>query len=1211
MTDPVNNALFKPGATVELGGYLELLLDALKDSKFDPELFNSKQDLWFNLYNKTNRDKKYLSPRQTYDQGVYDYQDWYNKAGYNRYVVAQNQGIINRPGNSGDNAQSQWRPDGLFGANTYLRRVLNYTRQPDSQEKILDKFNKALKDTEYETYFDNNGLQKVRRKENVPTTTDTMSVTSTTPYNSLGTIDDIRRANQTQFEYPKIPEEDVDIDEFSNIYGISTNNNKNVGYTGGDALQPDNYDKLQKRNFDQSVGEIGKRLGIEPRKVGTWIKQQSGTTGRVDDKFPPVKYNKVLDWLYENKQNIQSIGRALYDNYVNSKNFEKLKNGLRPALKIPEILYRKVFGNYAEQQQYNNMAAAAENKANQAFSSDTNLTMSGRLEAFDKANKYRIQGNIIDNKAIASTSEEAWKVGAANIENLTKAANENNKAFVDLNNILRRYQFTIDTENKQNIDKAWAEIQERQLIKDAETKRLEDSVNNSILGWDLPNYNIEIAKKQQELESLNSTDPKYWEALQELQELRKKQAYERDIPLTRRRGIRLSQRSLDILKKVGYTPTPAPSRAYKKGGRIQIFAEGGIKGVEYTPVSNKPLVSILEASAKSSGKGTKKKDSDSDISLKDIMSLLTNNAKGLKVDVQYLIQQAKGLFQTSTYLDNPYDVFGEDDITIDNSSRLVSKYLDIIGKINLVSRQAEQYKNAYTIARNNKTLSDPAITSDGMLFVRTKQGYKTVTPEDYLAHQDTMLPITNSNLLWLREHDPTFTFNTEISSIVETGVSEDVVVNAVDKVVNSLGKDSTETGMLVPKEGIAVLQLLGTGQIAKVSDLTVTQQRQLNLALLALERGLGPNIKAWLKVKGGSDEGYRELLLAFATRKASSTKKFTISNIYDLDEDGKVKTSSKKSGDGDEEEDGKKTIYQEMISGRAGNSGAEIVVNPGSNGQFRITEAVYYPYIPDQDGKVLGGNTLHTIMSEGFAGIKASNRVTFGNKLITGSDLHKVAYAGEGLYLAILPKKADGTVNLEVAERYQAIVQSVLDEFTNRPDDMTPEDRQAFDERVAQEVQQDPELAYLISADGTLNPRLFGKFFMFKAYGVFDSDATYTEDGTDSNGHPKKLSSNPWIQEVSDSSKIQDIQMVFSTDSKTPVDLDPNDGLVESALSAIGLNSFNKIYEGTVYIPVTDNLNQAGLANKKQNKESTQNEALAQFERKFWNMNNATELKDE
>lgn len=153
-------------------------------------------------------------------------------------------------------------------------------------------------------------------------------------------------------------------------------------------------------------------------------------------------------------------------------------------------------------------------------------------------------------------------------------------------------------------------------------------------------------------------------------------------------------------------------------------------------------------------------------------------------------------------------------------------YLGALYKTKVAGYNKKEYDNAYKIVKDNKGLSEFAITDNGSLVVQNRETgqFTTIKVQEFLANPDAFTTDaskyavqTNSNLLYWRAHSKNQAFNNGVFSIVENGIGLEKVAELVNSNLNNLGKSETTKPFSIYSQ---------SGQIVAGADVLKELQKQ-------------------------------------------------------------------------------------------------------------------------------------------------------------------------------------------------------------------------------------------------------------------------------------------------------------------------------------------------------------------------------------------------
>lgn len=136
-------------------------------------------------------------------------------------------------------------------------------------------------------------------------------------------------------------------------------------------------------------------------------------------------------------------------------------------------------------------------------------------------------------------------------------------------------------------------------------------------------------------------------------------------------------------------------------------------------------------------------------------------------------------------------------------STLVSQYLNTLAKVNNAKYSKEEYNKVRDIVDKNHGLDEVAQTSDGRLYVQNVKTKKiqAVPASMYVQNQHLFVKLTNSDILYMRAHDTTGTFNNKILSDVQNGIGWPQVQKLIkDAMISGIGSTKNSQSLPLYKE---------------------------------------------------------------------------------------------------------------------------------------------------------------------------------------------------------------------------------------------------------------------------------------------------------------------------------------------------------------------------------------------------------------------------
>lgn len=578
--------------------------------------------------------------------------------------------------------------------------------------------------------------------------------------------------------------------------------------------------------------------------------------------------------------------------------------------------------------------------------------------------------------------------------------------------------------------------------------------------------------------------------------------------------------------------------------KFQIGGEFTSLAVNYIPTSASTTAGAyapaVATSSDSSSKSSSKSEKD-ELSIKDVLKVF-DNVKGLPIDVQYVLNDFKQMFEDDTLL----SFSGKPSF-----SALVGYYLNNIGKFNALGHSQELYEEARKELVANNSLDEIAIDRNGQIVVATEDGIDVKSLKD--IKNGNYKALTNRELLNLRQTK--LPFGDSVYSTM-TGIGMDQVIKKINNVVHSLGtSEKNITGYTTKqsndiRSGLSAMQeLQGAEASAMTIDglyknkaITKDQLQQANLALKAVYNSLTPQERTLLSIhsQGGSPT---ETISNIILSRTSNTVELEPALQASLNVDGSKKESSSKQP-GDENDN----PLTQMLEQKGGNpTQLSIITKEGTQAMHAYGTA--YPML----NKVKGDMSIKQMLAaSGIAGItQGYGGITMGDQPIPYENLKDVMYEDRGGVVAVLPTTMDEQSNKKVDL-------SILDEYNEIINKIDYEQGSPEWKKELAKGLKEKGLDQYLDGSNSLDDKRFGLFLMVTGYTTdrwnFKKDSKYIEQTTPSKDLANRMSA------------------ALSTDkdnSNYEVDID------DWGLGWITEGSWDDIYRGTVYIPLNPNRNAA------------------------------------
>lgn len=599
-----------------------------------------------------------------------------------------------------------------------------------------------------------------------------------------------------------------------------------------------------------------------------------------------------------------------------------------------------------------------------------------------------------------------------------------------------------------------------------------------------------------------------------------------------------------------------------------------------------PFITPTEQTqTKSSSKESSKKVPN----VTDLMKDVLGDLKGLPGDRKAILSTLSSLFgNIERKLNNP-EMFG-------GTGSIASEYLQALNYVGNLRFQHDEFIKARDTAIQKGSLQEVAINSSGQIMAATEDGYEWITPEQYIKDQENYRPITNSELLTLRAQGVGgLVFDQASIETVANGVGIKEVTELLQSTISNLGTTTSSNNAYVTTRTNKILKGITDYQEAlkksgtynasvqdlyKAKLLTESQVSQVNAAMLYLYQTLPESYRALLKMKSdGTKKGAQTLIGTLITANLDEKAEFdaTLKNASDPELD-----SSSEGGDKSRQSN----PYEQIINGTGGTDKTIYIVPGGTAGQK--VDGKFYGQFP----KVTSEMSIDAFLSTGAQGLNINSNkegITFGDQKIDPSQLKDIMYDNSGVSVAILPIKKDMLGNISVNMDYVNILQEIDDKIKKNYPNATKEEK----EKLRGKAMKEKELDQLVDENGMPRYDKFAQFLIIPAYAT----DRVKMDNYKSN----------YIQKIvnPDEALEKRISQGLSTDKdKSNYSIDVNDwGIIEG--------TYDEVYRGNIFIPITNNMNTAAMAYGDNHTQSQvlYNEQLYQDFNKYINMKPTNETK--
>lgn len=508
-------------------------------------------------------------------------------------------------------------------------------------------------------------------------------------------------------------------------------------------------------------------------------------------------------------------------------------------------------------------------------------------------------------------------------------------------------------------------------------------------------------------------------------------------------------------------------------------------------------------------------------------------------------------------------------------SDLSTTYLQSLYKVRQAVNNKKQYDEVQKRAIESGSMSEPAITMDGKIVVQDQEGQiQKVSLREFMKNRDQYGGVlTVSNLLNMRAYSQGFVNDFSIFDIANNSIGYQSFQKLVKDAINTLGSTQISREGMFSAEGQASkgLELLKTlkesDQIQAIGSVTAeglykyriidkNQLSQINALTSYIVAILPDNAKTWAAFKTGQadkNKATKDLVFTYLLGHSQD------SHSFDVQYEGSMgKVQGRTSSSIGSQEDPKKGFWSQVQSGQGGEDFRFTLLT--KKGSMSI-DGKFHGTTPGLDSNKSLGDYINN-SKVGYL-IKNNKNITFGDKKISVDSFNDVmvnAYSGAAV--VTLPIKADGTVDLNIAERWTNVLDQLEDSGLN-PN--TPEYNQKQKQLLAKN-----QLDGLIDYNGNLNRNRFGQFLVLEGY--TSEKAKAVQDN-------KKVSfkdvQSDFILPAGDDSELYNM-IKQGLSNKDRGEYEISDGLFN-----------DKLFKGNVYIPLNTNPINGYNADSNQIKEST------------------------
>ena len=538
-----------------------------------------------------------------------------------------------------------------------------------------------------------------------------------------------------------------------------------------------------------------------------------------------------------------------------------------------------------------------------------------------------------------------------------------------------------------------------------------------------------------------------------------------------------------------------------------------------------------QGAAQQSAGTSSKSSGDEGLITKDMIKQLYEN--GLPNDVEKFLDSVD-MFGNS--LNSPFE-----------SS--TQSYKEIIAGMAKIKQNKDMYDQAVKEARRNGILNQPAIDTDGRVFLKTKSGI-TKKAVSQLSNSDIQNVLSYGDLAKMRAYDPSVAFdNGFLADVISNGQSLEQIAASIQQVASRIGTTTMsrdQVGMRSAREQAAaegIKEVMSDPEgyqfVEKRTTRQATQQDKAKIAMRYILEKMTPQqaaiIQFQAKIRNTSPEQIVADGLSFGLNDSYSEQ-----INWQKYED----PSSSRSGSGSGSGSGKGKTYEmnqtmAIVTGD-GLQHTNFVISPGKGSGYQV-DAQIVSWIPKAGGQgtVGPGSAVDALLTSELGRVLDTDSMHIGGQRIDASQLSKMYYDGQKSYAMDLPVTYDRNgkpmPNWDLLDNYN----KAKAEIARRGGNLSPEQ--------VNQIFRSHGLSNYFNADGTPNRRSFMRFLGVSLL----ADESVFQDADD---YPE------WFTKVDDDYVRNRMSTELGADKRNPLKLDGD------------------LYRGTVFVPIYDSFNNARVA---------------------------------
>lgn len=597
---------------------------------------------------------------------------------------------------------------------------------------------------------------------------------------------------------------------------------------------------------------------------------------------------------------------------------------------------------------------------------------------------------------------------------------------------------------------------------------------------------------------------------------------------------------------------------------------------EYRPIEGPgSLFGDSRPSARSTG-GEKQSSEKGELTKKDYYEML-KGIDGLPNEMMDIFHKTQGMFLSP----DPQGI---------SASRLANLYTSTLTEMRIAKFNKQRYEGILSQVNENEGMNEYAVTESGNVVVYNKdQELKEISVSEYMKNPDQYRALTNSNILKLRAYDRQYTYKDgdRLFDIAANAIGINKVEKMLRDRLQNLGTTeqqyqgyTSKQGDTI-KQGVKVLEEIASKNQSDGTNLTIDglykdkvitkeQKNQAEAAIKYIYETLPTNAKAVLQLHSGDPNnptaGAFKVISDLVTQGMSSTRSVIREYESSLNADG----TKRKDPNSSSSDDGKLNIAQQWLIGAGAKE--SFTINPGTNLATKIT-ATGMPIV-SKEGEVYEiGSSLRELTNSQYGGSLNFNKAVMGDRRIKSGHLDEVLLTDNTIRLVDFPINPDGTPDLsprtlESVEKYRNLAREA-------GIDIDDQESVRRNSQKLNAILQECGLPVAYDSNGNY---ITGRWAQF---GVMQGIAT--SSALESNGNKNYN----LFREVNDRADIDSYKRIMEKKLDAKLDFDYDDwGIFEG--------DYTHMLEGTIWIPVNNNIFNAGAGSGEKLSPDTFNQRFTQ-----------------